>query len=928
MCWALVLACMAVVLWIRTIPLSLPAAEELAEQMTWENVQARMATELVEPLRAEGRRERVETAAREWIRRNRSEYEAARAALADRLRSELSFKGNDGRTYAYLGDFDSYVWLRNARNYLRQGTTCDAVIDGECRDTYGNAPVGSRMIYNRSLHIAAIVAVHKAITFFHPGYPLSASAFLVPVLLGVLGVIPAFFIGRRLAGDLGGLFAAIVISAHPLVLLRTVGSDNDVWNVVLPLFIAWAMIAALNAQKMFLAAGYGVLAGLLTGLQAATWRGWIFIYIVAMGGVLGHLILAGIRQARGAEGWRIWRLEAVQNIACVVVAYCVSAAVFATLAGAEESYFSIPSKLIDSVAGLLFQNTGGGIADGGDWPQALATVTELGKSKSADLPRYMGGAVFYFGSWLGLLLLLFPRGPWKRRHFVLMACSIALYAGYYAFAPDDLRKDVMIILLALPLAAELLAGLFDKNPVHDIDQGFAWVAIVWFFAGLNMFSDSIRFVILFIVPFGLAFGVTAGRIYERFRTQAPRIVGGYARVASLLGFVLVGSLLIPPVLRGYTAVKTYRPSIYTAWWDTLVRIRNESRPDAIVNTWWEYGYWVKYVAERRVSSDGGSLLTHVPHWLAKALVAPTEAESRGILRMLNCGSDATPLPEGALGAYGKLTATGLDEVTAYSILTDIVKLGRVDAQRYLAGRGFNASQQNAILSSTHCLPPEAFLIVSKQLLFKAGGWTALGSWDMRRAYIVDRSRFLPRTEAVEDLVRRLGYSHEEALRLYSQVSAMKSAAELEEFVAPVQRLIPTEWIPCRSVDGGSEMACRITLTYRGTRSALAFNYNTASPTNGRLQHDRREGRPGVIVLAGARRLEENVAAAPEFPDIGVLLDAPNRRMLIGTSLLVRSALVQLFYLEERYSKHYKKFDQRSTPWGDQVVTWKIDWESQ
>jgi hypothetical protein len=83
-------------------------------------------------------------------------------------------------------------------------------------------------------------------------------------------------------------------------------------------------------------------------------------------------------------------------------------------------------------------------------------------------------------------------------------------------------------------------------------------------------------------------------------------------------------------------------------------LREESPPEAIVNTWWDYGYWTKYLAGRRVNADGGSLATHILYWTGRALAAPTERESAGRLRMIDCGSDATPQPEGREGAYGKL----------------------------------------------------------------------------------------------------------------------------------------------------------------------------------------------------------------------------------------------------------------------------------
>jgi dolichyl-diphosphooligosaccharide--protein glycosyltransferase len=917
---------MGVVLWIRTMPLSIPAAGDLAEQIVARNVREQIAPQVMRqvPGNEEEQKDYVEGAAREWIKRHQAEYDAARASIAAEVKSDFSFEAEDGRRYAYLGDYDSYVWLRNARNYLSRGTTCDAITDGECRDTYGNAPVGYRMVYHRSLHTAAIVAVHRAITFFHPDYPLSASSFIVPVVLGMLGVLPAFFIGRRVGGNLGGVFAALIISLSPPFLLRSIGSDNDVWNVVLPLFAAWAMVAALDAGKIFPAAISAVLAGALTGMHALVWRGWLFTYGVLLCVALAHWLLCAIREA-ARRGWRqIWRADQVRLLTCVVLFYCVSVGVFTWIAG--EAGFSAPFRMVASAVGLAAKKGGGGA--GNLWPRALSTVSELSRPKAGDIVEYMGGAFFFFGGWLGLLALVVPKSGWRPRHFALVVWTAALYvAFYYFFAWKAVPRFLLVYLFALPLAAELVARALRKNGTEDATGAAALLTLVWFFVALHLNFGGIRFLILIAVPFGLAFGAAAGRAREwlgiLLRRVSPRYVAGVGGV----GLVMILAVLVYPVWLGYATVKSHSPSMNRAWWDSLIKIRNESRPDAIVNAWWDYGYWIKYAAERRVSSDGGSLQTHVPFWLAKALVAPTELESRGILRMLNCGSDASPSPEGAYGAFGRLRAMGADDVTAYSILTDIVKLDQTRAGRYLADRGFSLPEQNHLLAATHCTPPESFLVVSKEMILKGEWWMALGSWDVRKAYIVNRARLLPEPQAVEDLTRRFGYSADEARAVYRRAAAMRSAAEADAFVAPAQRLIPTEWIPCRGA-GGPEMSCRITLTHAGKTSAMYFLYQPAAPKGGRLRNGPREGPPAVVIVAGAERLEEIAEPSPAFADVGVLVDPAGERILIGTPLLIRSTLLRLIYLDPRYVSRFARFDRRSTAAGEEVATWKIDWKDE
>ncbi len=118
--------------------------------------------------------------------------------------------------------------------------------------------------------------MHRIATWLDPSHPLPASAYLVPVIVGVLGVVPAFAIGRRLAGPVGGFVAAVAGALHPIVLQRSIGGDDDVWNVVLPLYMVWAVIAGMQARRPLAQIACGALGGAVAGLHAATWRGWTF----------------------------------------------------------------------------------------------------------------------------------------------------------------------------------------------------------------------------------------------------------------------------------------------------------------------------------------------------------------------------------------------------------------------------------------------------------------------------------------------------------------------------------------------------------------------------------------------------------------------------------------------------------------------------
>ncbi len=910
----LAFVCVTVVIWIRSLPAFLPGADELAQKVVDRRVREQLSRDIMRRLPPAQWMQTVDSAAKEWMQRNPAQVAAAEQRALAEIRSEMTFTAADGRSYTHLGDYDSYVWLRNARTYLSKGTTCDAIVGDECRDTYGNAPVGYRMVYNRSLHIAAIVTVHRLITFFRPGYPLPASAFLVPVILGALGVLPAFFIARRLGGNVAAIVAALAISLDPNYLIRSAGSDNDAWNIVMPLYIAWPLLVALNAGKASRAASFALVAGFLTGIYAAVWRGWVFTFSVVFCAAVGCLALALLRHCALA-GWRsAWRAAEVRAIACAVAVYYVAAGVFTLFTGA--SAFSTP---FISIFALLWS---GSPAAAEIWPFVMKAVSEMGQMLPVEIVQSMGGFGVFFAAWLGLISLVLPLRRLQTRHIVMSVWVLAVFiVHYYLFAETDLRKTIFLFLFSAPFAAELSISAWKNEPV-ETDEAAVLLILIWCCASLYELFEGARFVMFLAIPFGFALGSFAERARMVLQTLFARTLSRRAAWAGAASCLIALSVVLYPVHRGYASMKNYYPAMNDAWWDTLVEIKRSSSADAIVNTWWDYGYWVKYAAQRRVTSDGGTLWTHIPHWLAKALVAPSDVESRGILRMLNCASDATPLPEGSYGAFGRLTAMGVGEYRAYEILSELVKFDRAAAARYLADRGFPADRREAILASTHCRPAESFLVISREMIAKAEGWMWLGSWDVRRAYLAHRTRLLPQPQALQDLAR-LDYRPDEAKAVYDYIARLKDQEQIDNFIAPPQRLIPSEWIPCR--ESQPAMECIITITNGAGVNRIEFRYDPAAPTNARLTQGERSGTAAALIVAGARALDERLDANAVFADIGVLLDLSGRRILVGSPLMIRSTLVRLFFLDGRYSGIFKPFARKNTLTGEEVASFKIDW---
>ena len=105
--------------WIRLLPLSPGVLDDDAALRVWYRRARTIAATLPPDMPAASRPAELRRRVDQWRQDHRGEFNAEREQVAARLKSELSHAGADGVQRVILGDYDSYHWLRMARNYLR-----------------------------------------------------------------------------------------------------------------------------------------------------------------------------------------------------------------------------------------------------------------------------------------------------------------------------------------------------------------------------------------------------------------------------------------------------------------------------------------------------------------------------------------------------------------------------------------------------------------------------------------------------------------------------------------------------------------------------------------------------------------------------------------------------------------------------------------
>ena len=188
-------------------------------------------------------------------------------------------------------------------------------------------------------------------------------------------------------------------------------------------------------------------------------------------------------------------------------------------------------------------------------------------------------------------------------------------------------------------------------------------------------------------------------------------------------------------------------------------IREQTEPDAVIASWWDYGYFYEYAARRLTLGDGGNFNGEWNYWLGQALLTDDVELTKGICRMLaNSGLDATHL------LMERYKETGTDEARrATDVLKKILPLSREEAEAILTGAnetqsdsslnpadlpGANGNSEDPfgsiltpadrldaaaaaeLLALTH--PAETrpiYLVFSEDMIRKIGAIASFGRWD-------------------------------------------------------------------------------------------------------------------------------------------------------------------------------------------------------
>ncbi|MGC9032041.1 MAG: STT3 domain-containing protein [Candidatus Woesearchaeota archaeon] len=862
-------------LYIRLLPTKLGIMDDIARNNVYSYIKQNLKTQIEQQfpnLPEEQKNSYVENNFNHLLKTNNEQIELQVKQTSDYLKKEFQYQiGN--KTYVFLGDLDSYHWLRYARNLLEKGMYGDEIRNGRPYDNLMVAPLGTYAY--PAIHSYMIVFVYKMLKPFNNSLTLMQASFYVPVILSLIIAVFAFLIGNRIAGKYGGFLSSLLITINAFVIRRTAGSDDDIYNILFPVLIIWAFVEAVYAKDSKQRIIYSALSGLFTGLFALSWNGWWYLFdilgisfVLYFLTIIVYLVFAKKKSFLGIMTF--FKEKTTKKYLLVILMYLAFSFVFVSVLKGPKFYFNAPIEALKSreLKASVKQKT--------LWPNIFTTVAELNAGRWDDIlsaisngysNMFVQKMILCF-SFIGLLLIVFNKKIIK-------------------ISQGSEEKFSLIHNSLMPI-----------------------IFFVWYAVAIYASLVGIRFLVLLMPVATMILGIELGLLVEFSGKELSRIFDlKKDYIVKVVVFAFILALMIVPVKAGIEAGRTFIPSINKTWYTALTKINENASTNAIINSWWDFGHWFKYFANRSVTADGATQNSPQTYWLGRLLVSEDEDESIAILRMLDCGSN---------NAFEEVDKEFNDTEFSVSVVRKIIMMTKENASNYLRNLGFSDEKILRILNYTHCEPPEDYLITSEDMIGKANVWAHFGLWDFRRAKILNAVKTMGRN-SVDYMINNLNLSQEEARRYYDEVSILSSKEE-EAWVSPWPGFI-TGLTTC-SFANETKLNCVNMFQGQYLPSIVDLEkLDVVIPTN------TKSIKPLSVVFATNDGIIEKEFNNSEFPYTLVVLLNKDQPMAFWCSKEIsKSLFTRLYFMDAVGLNHFKLYTHESGVFGTNIYVWNVSWK--
>ena len=840
-----------------------------------------------------------------------------------------AFKANNGQTY--LEAIDPYFWLRKSTNLALTGTIGDKIINGTGYETLQLAPsVRKEPKPNFQEYLEAFLFKLNGVTKNTSFGQKTRIIFLIPVVLAMLSVIPIYLILRKYTNDLFASLGSIFLVSIGTFVSRTIAGfvDTDGYVVLFPLIIVSFMVYAFYSKNKLKNIILTFLAGFFQGLFLLAWSaGWFifaFIILAIIGYILLTIVIEFLKQRKikkSSTKFKKIHLKFINEFISSLV-FLISSFIFGYVFIGRNIFTITLNGILasqHSIASISFTNI---------WPNVYSSVAELNPASFSQVISSVGGKIVFLIAFFGLLLLSFDINSDKKKYDtykkILILISTLYFAliiieDYFFFLLAN-HQFLFLIVLFLPIILGVIYNIINLN--YSEKLFFTILLSIWMAGTLYMSLNGVRFILLLSPVFSISFGIGLfylAKILNNFFTKEFSIKNDFYKIAWGFGitslFFLI--LFVPVASQAISISNGSTPNFDDAWYTGMNKITQNSNPDAIITSWWDFGHFFSAISHRGVTFDGGSQTTPRAYWVGKLLMEDNDTKSVDILRMLVCGGNE------AFNTFMSYTnGSNADAVKISKVLDSTLGKPLNETRKILEHNKYytlNKKQVDKIMNYLACKHPrEDFLITSGDMVGKAGVWAHWGSWDFTKKYVRDHYKTLSPEQIAKNIDENVSLIRKYVKQLKeidvkANTENIKKDSLVNRWLAPYPTYIPIQGrydFPCTKT--GEVLSCQNGISVNMLTGKVTTRFRDISFHN--LYYPSRNDTISKVKLGNGK---VDLLLIPNYNQYSIMM----MQKPLGDSLFTK-----LFYLNGYGTKHFKLFYANQSMTGDKIKIWKVIWD--
>jgi dolichyl-diphosphooligosaccharide--protein glycosyltransferase len=473
--------------------------------------------------------------------------------------------------------------------------------------------------YGRDVSATSQVMLHitAASTYwiFGGGMNLYDYTILFPVIFASLSVIVIFALVRVIGGTTAGLFASLLFSVSlPLLIRSPIGwFKSEPLGLFFSLLTVYFLLSGINSQNKKIAILKLVSAGIFTTFSLSAWGGNQF-FIIPIG-----IFFLALPFLRTDHKFIVWAIP-LYTITTIIVSLGFERVSSNFIFGLGGISLIIPTLFLVSCIFIHIKSSKNKTRNGLLFLLALLIIAPtilLINSDSQFLPlpshRYLNALNPFLTTSDPLVDSVSEHATTTLQQSFLFHSVLMIFSGMGIWLLiknlqiknfDFIKNDMLSFSLILGLVGVYVSSTFVRLEVFAsigiiilASLGLS-ILIKEFFNNKSQSKKSSK-ILQFPFIIGIVILLTIPMIYPTNST--PSFVASTP----------------PTIMNGGTSF----PIATNDWLDALDWMKENTPKDAVIASWWDYGYWISTMGERASLADNSTVHTFIIENIAKMLLS-------------------------------------------------------------------------------------------------------------------------------------------------------------------------------------------------------------------------------------------------------------------------------------------------------------------